>query len=82
MELPVIEHSSPPPKGSKYKPLFDFILAHLEELGPDDTIFCEEHDKSEKRTMYFALKRFADRRSLPMIIKFYDDGLRVRKLSK
>ncbi len=82
MDSPVIEHGSPPPRGSKYRPLFDFILAHLEELGPDDSIFCEERDKSEQRPMYFALKRFAERNNLPMAIKFYEDGLRVWKVER
>ncbi len=85
MEQPIIEHGKAPRVShgkSTNKQVFDYVLAHLDELGPEDNIFFGETNKKKQQTLYMALKRFAKRNNLPMTIKFYSDGIRVWKTNQ
>lgn len=79
MDAPIIEHGNTlPPRGPRNSVAAD-LLARVPQLGDQDNIFYEEHDKLRQQRMYVTLYRLKKRHELPIEIRFYDDGLRVWK---
>jgi len=81
MEASVIEHGNFLPPRPPRKLLAADLLARVPQLGNQDNIFYEEHDKLRQQRMYVTLYRLKKRHGLPIEIRFYDDGLRVWRVS-
>jgi hypothetical protein len=82
MDASVIEHGNDlPPRGRRNSVAAD-LLARLPELGDQDNIFYEEHDKDRQRRLYNALYMVAKRHNMSITVRFYDDGLRVWKVEQ
>ena len=84
MKEPVIDRGNTPvPKPRRTRnPLLALLLERLPDLSPGNRIFFEEHDKVKRTKLYYVFKNAADRRNLPIAIRFYKDGLWVWKVTK
>lgn len=69
------------PQHSPRNQLAADLLARLPQLHGNQNIFYEEPNKDRQRGMYNTLYKAAKRHELNVAIRFYDDGLRVWKLS-
>ncbi len=82
MERSAIEHGNALPLRAPRNSLAGDLLARLPNLGADDNIFYPEPSKDRQRHMYNALYKAAKRHNLNIAVRFYEDGLRVWKVSE
>ena len=82
MKRSTIEHDNAlPPRGQRNS-LAEDLLTRLPELGASDNIFYPEPDKDRQKRLYNALYMIYKRHNLNIAIRFYDDGIRVWKVSE